>query len=250
MALIPLLALTAVSQDGVTSTLTDGTIYGAPTNPFQERTDVAVSLTAFKVDEDLVETTVPVTTFNPETATSFTITNDIDGRYKFYYIIVDRWLVGTNYNRYDLVWDEGQGAFYQYINASPSAGHPVTDLAYFLVITEPTTTLLEIGDPTEPGNITYQIYEYIIDYQTAKCYGTAAMADAKENCGYSGSSSINGSTKSSNCTCGSKSGKAVSRLRTLLAVMRIANTRGQYLEGERFARIAEKYCDDCGCLNR
>jgi len=249
MALIPLLALTAVSEDGTTSTLTDGTVYGAPGNPFQERVDEAVYLTAYKVAEDLVETTIPITTFDPETASSFTITNDVDGWYKFYFVIINRWLVGTTYNRYDLTWSESEQGFYQYINVTPSSGNAVTDLAYFNPVADPTSTLQDIGEASEPTNITYQIYEYIIDYQTAKCYGTAAMLDAKENCGYTGNYA-SGSSKGSDCTCGSKTGKAVARLRTLLAVMRIANVRGQYLEGERFARLAEKYCDDCGCLNR
>ncbi len=233
MALSANLTITSVTADGSHTILTDSTIYGTPN---VDRNQVAVYLTAYTVAESLIETPIVVASFDPETATTFTITNGLDGRYRFYFIIVNNWLVGTTYNQYDLVWETTQNKFYQYTNATPSSGHAVTDANYFTVVTDPTSIIRNVGTSTASGNIVYQILENIADYQTAKCYGNAITLAAKDNC-------------SAECDCSSKLGQSVKKIRTLLAVMRLSNTRQQYLVGERAARQAEKYCTDCGCLN-
>lgn len=237
MALTANLTFTSVSQDGSQSTLTDSTVYGGA-NP--ARNQVAVYLTAFKVDEDLVETALTIAAFDPELATTFTVTNTIDGRYRFKFVIINNWDVATTYDQYDLVWDTTQNAFYEYINATPSSGNAVTNPTYWTTVADPTTKIANVGTAQEADNLVYQILEYIIDYQTAKCYAQVAIEQAKELC-------------EDDCNCGgggcsSKLCKSKNRIRTLLSVMRIANIQQKYLQGERFAREAEKYCSDCGCL--
>ena len=108
MALTAALTFTSVSADGVTSILTDSTVYGGA-NPL--RTAVAVYLKAYKVDESLIETAQVLASFDPELATTFTMTNGTDGRYRFKFVIVPNWLVGTTFNRYDLAWDTTGNAF-------------------------------------------------------------------------------------------------------------------------------------------
>ncbi len=234
MALTPLLTFTSVTADGSQSTLTDATVYGGA-NP--DRNEVAIYLTAYKVDEDQVESALTVETFDPETATTFTVTNTIDGRYKYKFVIVDYWLVGTVYNQYDMVWSPTENAFYQYIFATPSSGQLVTNTTYYSPVTDPTTIIDDDGTAEESGNLIFQILEKIIDYATAACYANIAILSAKENC-------------ADDCGCSSKLCKSKNRIRTLLSVMRISDTRQQYLQGERFAREAEKYCSDCGCLEQ
>lgn len=234
MALTANIIRTAVSQDGSTTIFTDSTVYGTPN---EDRNEVAVFFTAYKVDEDLVETALTVEPFDPETATTFTITNDIDGYYKIYFSIVQVWLAGTTYNKYDLVWDPTEEAFYEYINDTPTGGHLVTEVPYWQLVTDPNTKIANIGTDEEPGNLIYQIYGTVIDYITAKCYATAVVKQAKEGCG-----------KDDDCGCNSKFGKAVRRLHTLLTVMQISGIRERFIEAERMARTAEKYCDECGCL--
>jgi len=113
------LTRTTYADDLSTSDWEDTSVYGG-SNP--DRNEGAVYLTAYKVDEDLVETAVTVTTFDPEVATTFTTANPDtsgDGHYKYYFIFADNWLIGTTYNQYDVVWSTSQNAFYEYTNGTP-----------------------------------------------------------------------------------------------------------------------------------
>jgi hypothetical protein len=234
MALIPQLYHSATSVDGSTSTITDTTVYGAPE---LERNEVAVWLSAAKVDESNLDTPLEVTTFDPETATEFIVTNTVDGRYRYYFVIAPNWSNVTTYELGDLVWSTTENAFYQYINSTPAAGNPVTG-TYFEIVADPSVLYIE-DEETEPTNAYFLTYEWIVDYLTAKCYGTAQLKAAEEDCG-----------GDCGCGCGGKTGKYASKLYVLLSVMRIANVRQRYNLGERYARTAEKYCDECGCLNQ
>lgn len=233
MPLIANLTRTAVTSS--TSTWTDNTIYGGA-NP--NRNGVAVYLTAYKVDENLVETPLIVSNFDPELATTFTTTNGIDGYHKYNFVIIDNWLVGTTYNRYDLVWSTTENKFYEYTNATPSAGNLVTNLLFFTEVPDPTIKIANVGTATESGNLVYQVVSKVVSFATSICYIKAASKHAKESC------------SGSDCGCDSKLGKAYHKIRDLFANMAINESTGQYIDGEKNARLAEKYCDDCGCLTR
>jgi hypothetical protein len=235
MALVPIISVTAVSADGSQSTVTDSTTYGAPN---QLRTAVAVYATAYKVDEDLVETAVEMVTFDPEVASTFTFTNGVDGWYKIYFIIVDDYSGAVEYSENDVVYYDTNNTFYQYTFATPTTGTVPTTATHWAVLSDPTSVLQDIGTEDEPENISYDVLEYVLDFATAKCYATAVSNLAADGC------------ENDDCGCGSKLGKIVAKLRVLLAAMRVANVREQPLKGEKYARLAEKYCMDCGCLEQ
>lgn len=231
MALIPNLTFTSVSADGTQSILTDSTIYGG-SNP--NRNQVAVYVYPVKVDEEQVETPLTIASFDPETATTFTVTNTVDGWYQYYFLIVNNWLIGTTYNQYDLVWDTTQNQFYQYINVTPSAGNVVTNLTYWMAVTNPA---LLIDTDSEPTNIVFQELGKIITYQTSICFIKAAAKHAKETC------------NTDSCGCDSRIGKLFHKIEDLFTNMEINSTTELFLEGELNAREVERYCDDCGCLD-
>lgn len=233
------MALTAnLTRSAVTltqSTWLDETVYGGA-NP--DRNEVALYLTAYKVDKDLVETVLTISSFDPEIVTTFTTTNGIDGYHKYYFVIVDNWLVGTEYSRYDLVWSPTENKFYEYINATPSTGNLVTNATYFSEVTDPTTKIANVGTALESGNLIYQVIEKVVSFATSICYTKAASKHAKEEC------------SGGNCSCDSRLGRLYHRIRDLFALLALNEATGQFVEGEKNARLAEKYCDDCGCLTR
>lgn len=236
MALIANLVRTQISDDGLVSVWTDQTVYGSP-NP--DRNQVAVYLTAFKVDSNQVESPLTTIIFDPEVATTFTTANDVDGWYKYYFIIVNNWLIGTVYNRYDVVWDTTTNKFYQYINSAPSSGNAVTDTIHFSVLADPTVVINDVGTSEAPGNIAYQVINKILTVDTSQCYLKLAARNAKENCGDGG-----------DCGCESKVAKNLMKVRNLFTNMGFDELQGKFIQGEKNARLAEKYCSDCGCLRR
>lgn len=235
MALTADLDRTAVTADGSESTWEDNTVYGGAND---DRNEVAVYLTAYKVSSTSVETAVDVTTFDPETATDFTTENGVDGHYKYNFVIIKNWLIGTTYNQYDLVWSTSLNAFYEYINETSSAGHAVTEASYFTVVPDPTVKIANVGTDLESGNLVYQVVNKVLSFQTSICYIKAASKHSKETCG------------SGDCGCDSRLGKSYHKIRDLFANLALNESTGQYIEGEKNARLAEKYCDDCGCLSR
>lgn len=234
MALVSDLNRTAVAQDGSTSSWSDDTVYGGA-NP--DRNEMAVYLTAYKVDEDLVETAVTVTTFDPEDATTFTTANAVDGHFKYYYSIIPRWDIAVEYNQYDLVWSVAEQAFYQYTNATPSTGNAVTDSNYFTSVTDPNTKIADVGTDEEPGNLIYEVVQKIVDYYGSVCFLKAGIQNAKETCA------------TDTCNCDSRLGKYYHKIEDLFTSLSMYETTGRYTDGERAARLLEKYCDDCGCSN-
>lgn len=236
MALTADLSRITVTADGTESTWEDNTVYGTA-NP--DRDEVAVYLTAYKVDEDLVETALEVEAFDPETATEFTTTNGDDGWSKYYFVIVDRWLIGTEYEQYDLVWSESEEAFYEYTNETASTGNLVTNATYFTAVDDPTTKIANVGTDEESGNLVYQVVNKVLDFQTSICYIKAASQFAKESC-----------DTNDGCGCDTRLGRSFTKIRNLFASLTLNESTGKYLEGEKNARLAERYCDDCGCLSR
>jgi len=235
MPLSPNLTRATIVSPGTQSIWTDNTVYDGA-NPL--RTAVAVYLTAFKVDENQVETPLTVTSFNPKTATTFTTTNGVDGWHKYKFVIINDWLVGTTYNQYDLVWSPTLNAFYEYINPTPSAGNLVTNLTYFSPVSDPTTKIANVGTSSNPGNLIYQVIDKVVSFQSSICYLKAASKHAIETC--------NGA----DCGCNTRIGKYYHWIRDLFALLAINETTGQFIEGEKNARLLEKYCDDCGCITR
>lgn len=230
MALTPDLVRQTITAPGTTSIWDDETVYGG-LNP--NRNQVALFLTAYKVDEDLVETALDVTTFDPEVVTSFTTTNDIDGWHKYYFVIVDNWDAGTTYNKHDVVWDTTEDAFFKYINDTPADTNPVSDINYWEPVADPCTLIANVGTDEESGNLIYQVINKIVSFQTSICYIKAASRHAKLNCG------------GADCGCGSKIGRLFHKLRDLFNSLPLNESQGQFLEGERNARLAQKWCDDC-----
>lgn len=238
MALTASITFGAVATGGASYVITDITTYGGA-NP--ARNTVGVFLTAYKVNEDLDETAMTVASFLPASAATFTITipttdDNGDGWHKIYFIICDKWLIGTTYDQYDVVFDSVGLKFYQYINVASSAGHLVSNTSYWSELTDPTSVIADVGTSEEPGNIVYTVTSKIIDYQTAKCFSTLVTGNARENCG-----------EDCDCDPNSKLAKTLRKVRGLLTAMRIDDTQQLYLAGERAARLAENYCDDCGC---
>lgn len=234
MALVANLVRTAVTADGSQSTWEDQTIYSGA-NP--GRAAVAVYLTAYKVDVNLVESALIVTAFDPEIATEFITANGIDGHHKYYFVIIPNWLIGTTYNQYDLVWDTTLNAFYQFIYSTPTAGIAVSNTTYWAVVADPSAKIVDVGTSIASGNLVYQIVQKIVDYETATCFVKLGIRNAKENCG-------------GDCSCDNKTYRTFTRIRNLLTSMRLDEAQELWTAGERAARLAEKYCDECGCLTR
>jgi hypothetical protein len=233
MALTANFTRSAISE--ANSTFIDETTYGGA-NP--ARAAVAVWFTAYKVDEDLVETALVIDTFDPEVDSPYIVTNGIDGYHKYNFVIVDYWAGGTVYNQYDLVWSTAQQKFYEYINATPASGNVVTDPVYFAEVADPCAKIANVGTALESGNLIYQVIGKIVSYQTSICYIKAASKHAKENC------------KGADCGCDTRLGKLFHKIRDLFNNMGLNESTGEFIQGERNARLVEKWCDDCGCLTR
>ena len=234
MPLTANLVRSSIISPGTQSIWTDSTVYGGA-NPL--RNAVALYLTAYKVNEAQTESALTVNTFDPETVTSFTTTNGVDGWHRYYFIIVNNWLVGTTFNRYDLTWDTTDNKFYQYINATTSAGNAVTNTTFFTPITDPTTVLKNIGTSIQTNNVVYQIIDKVVNFASSIYYIKSASKHAIESCA------------GGDCGCNTKIGLYYHYIRDLFALLSINETTGKFIEGERNARLLERYADDCGCLN-
>lgn len=223
--------ISAVAADASYVQLTDYTVYGSPN---QLRNTVAVSMTAYKVDEFQAETAQIVSTYDPELVTVFQIATTVDGWVKYYCLVTNYFNIGTTYNQYDLVWDATSNAYYQYIFATPSAGHTVNNTTYFTPVTDPTALIKNYGLANQVNNISFQIVNVIQRYQTEACYSLIATEVAKEAC---------------LGDCGPKNTLLTTfvRLDVLLNAAVIDEIDQTYVAGERAMRLAERYCDDCDC---
>lgn len=234
MALTPNLTRAAIVAPGTQSVWTDETVYGGA-NP--TRNQVAVWLTAYKVSETQVETALDVENFDPETDTEFRTTNGVDGWHRYYFVIVDNYDGADTYSLNDVVYYSSTGLFYKAILNSFSGIVP-TNTTYWISVADPTSLIQNDGTANESGNLVFQVIDKIVDFATSICYIKAAAKHAKESCGTDA------------CGCSSRLGKAFHKIRDLFAVLPINETTGQFIEGEKNARLAERWCDDCGCLTR
>lgn len=231
MALTALPTITSVDKtdDGSNTVIADSTVYGG-LNPL--RTAVAVALLAFKVDEDLVETALTIQSYDPESVTSFTVTNTIDGHQKFVLLIFNEYDSGTVYNEFDAVFYPLTGLYYRSISTSPFSGVDPTNTTNWEVVT-PTQIYDAIDTGNESANVITGTLQTVLTFSATQCLGDIAPLNAKANCG------------SGNCK-DDKLEQKMNELWLLVFTATLASTRQQYLEGERMMRLAENYCD-CDC---
>jgi hypothetical protein len=235
MALVADYRVESVTADGATTTIKEYTVFGGA-NPL--KADTAVALTAYKVDESLVETSMVVTpnTASPYTVTTWDVTNTVDGWVKHYISLIPKWLVGTTYNRYDVVYDVA--AYYQYINITSTAGNLTSNATYWVAVPDPTKPIISAyGTSTQSNNLIFQILNIITKYQAQKCYVKLAAKLAKDNCIEEYSPRSPDSVYFTTFT----------RLDALLNVSYIDEVQQLYLAGEKAMRLAERFCEDCGC---
>lgn len=231
MALVPDFRKDTVSADGTYSYLVDHTVYGGA-NPL--RTDLALAMKAYKVDESLVETAMTVATYTPTTVTQWTITNTIDGWVKFYVVLVNKYTttVGPTSNLYDLVYDTTTSKYYTYISSTPAPSTVVTDPSRWSVNSDPTGVLRNIGLSNQTNNISYQILSSINTFQTEKCFNAVTVTLAREEC---------------DCGCDttntSRTSKLFSKLFVLLTAAKVDDIQQKYIEGERACATALNYCN-------
>jgi hypothetical protein len=235
MALTANLVRSSIVSPGIQSIWTDNTVYGGA-NPL--RNAVALYLTAYKIDEDQVETALTVSSFDPETVTTFTTANTVDGWYRYYFVIVNYWAIGTIFNKYDLTYDPTANVFYQYIKDTSSSGNSLTNSTYFTPISDPSSVLKNLNTSTQTNNIAYQVIDKVVSYASSIYYIKAASKHAIETC------------STGDCGCSTKIGMYYHYIRDLFALLAINETTGKFLEGEKNARLLEKYADDCGCITR
>lgn len=228
MALTPALAVSSYSKtdDGSVTNLVDNTVYGTPN---ADRADLALWVTAYKVDENLVESALTVQTFDPETATTFIVENTIDGHYKVYLAIVEDYDNGNTYEQYDVVWYSSTEAFYRCKVAS-STGVIPTNTTNWEVIADPTTLIANDGTASESVNLTWQILQFIVTFNSQVCMGNLVVS--QDDCG---------------CSSDTRTDKAIKELEQLIRGMLIADGRQLYTKGEKYARIATNICNDCSC---
>jgi hypothetical protein len=229
MALTALPTITSINKvdDGSTTVITDSTVYGGA-NPL--RTATAVYLLAYRVDEDLEETSLTVQSFDQDDATTFTVENTIDGHQKFILLIVDDYNGATEYDRYDVVYRPADGLLYRSMSVAPITGQDPPDTTYWEVVTA--TELYEAIDTAEESvNLVVGIVQQVLTFAAGQCLSILASRNAKDNC------------------CGEcknpKLKEDVDMLWHLVYVSTIASNIGEYTAGERNMRVAENYCDCC-----
>lgn len=231
MALTPAFGISSVvkTATGSDTIITDSTTYGGA-NP--ARSVVAVAIKAVKIDKDQVETPLTVASYDDETATTFTVTNTYDGWQRFYCSIIDDYDGGTTYNQYDVVHYPSTGLYYRSTSSTPFSGVLPTVTANWSVVTHD-QIVAAIGTATESENVLTQIVQTDLSFATTQCLDDIVIALAMENC-CDGCSNPQLETKKR-------------KLELLAYAINVASSREMYLQGEKFAREAENYCDNCSC---
>lgn len=221
----PIVSSIAKTDEGSTTNISDSTTYGSPE---LARVDVAVGLLAYKVDEDLVETGLDIAEYDPADATSFEVTNTIDGHQKFILFIVPNYDNAELYSQYDTVFYNN--AYYRLIVTGPISGTLPTDIDSWEIMT--LEELYEaIGSAEEATNISVGIVQQVLTFSASQCLGDLASSNAKTNCA--------GDCKDP------KLKQKFDELWLLIYTSAIASTRGNYTSGEKMMRMAEAYCDCC-----
>ena len=151
----------AISTDRKTATITDSTVYGTGGNP--ARSAVAVYLTAYKVDFEGNETALTVTSddSDPQTDSVWTIALDVDGYYKFPFVIIPDYDGATTYDQYDAVYDSGTDAVYR-SKVGSNTGNSVSNTSFWEAVSDPSDLANNKDTSTESGNITSQVYVRVL----------------------------------------------------------------------------------------
>lgn len=230
MALVALPTITSINKvdDESTTIITDSTVYNTGGNP--ARSAVAVYLLAYKVDEDLEETSLTVQSFDQDDATTFTVENTIDGHQKFILLIVDDYNNATEYDRYDVVYRPADGLLYRSTSVTPITGQAPPNTTYWEVV-DPVDLYEAIDETEESANLVVGVVQQVLTFSAEQCLAILASRNAKDNC------------------CGvcnnPKLKEDVDMLWHLVYVSTIASNIGEYTAGERNMRSAEQYCDCC-----
>jgi hypothetical protein len=165
----------SVTDQGV---LNDETVYISP-----QRVDVAVFVSAFKVNSSSVQTPVTVTPNNadPGVVTFWSFDIATDGWYQFYYTAIpDYDPVGT-YAIHDAVYDPISGKVYKSLSNS-NIGIALSDTLYWQEVLIPATLAGNEGLATESTNIDASIYQRILTPKVDRLYGDKAVQIARECC--------------------------------------------------------------------
>lgn len=228
MALSPIYSISSIapSTAGSVTNLIDETVYGGA-NP--ARNTYAVYLLANKVsetDSGLQEDGLVVQAYDPLTADAWVVENTIDGYQKFIFFTIPIYSPAVVYNQYSIVYYEG--VIYQTVSAAPVQGIIPTEGANWVV-----TTISQIyammDTATEPPNLILSILGTVLTYEGQRCLGIYAPLHAKANCG--------------GCAGDPAIKEKFEDLWLLVFNANIASLRQKFIEGERFMRSAELYCD-------
>lgn len=149
----------AISTDRTTATITDNTVYGTGGNP--ARNAVACYLTAYKVDVDGNETALTVTSDDddPETDSVWTITLDVDGHYKFPFVIIPDFNSSGTLAQYDAVYSSG--SVYR-SKTNSNTEDTLSNTTYYESISDPSDLANNKDTSTESENITSQVYVRVL----------------------------------------------------------------------------------------
>jgi hypothetical protein len=231
MALSPLPAVQSitVTSTGSTTTVVDSTVYGTPN---LDRNEVAVYLLAFKVSEDLTETSLDIAANDPLVVTQFIVTNTIDGWQRFLLMPIPIYDNGTAYAANSVVYEAG--TLYKNISNATSTGQlPSANPA----IWEEENTMdiyTSVGTSTEVPNVPIGVAQTVLTIKSQQCLGDIAPENARENC--------------AGCGGDSRLKRKFDELWLLVYLGTLSSLQEKYIEGERFMRTAEDYCDSgCGC---
>lgn len=217
-----------LTDEGSNTLVSDDTTYGLPE---LTRSEVGVFLLAYKVDEDLVHTALTIETYDPTVVTSWTIENTIDGYQKYVMLIVPSYTSSPTFNANDVVWDITTHSIYQNISGAVANSVPLEDTDTWAVKTaQEVYDLLDTA--SEPSNLVIGETSTVLTIKAKQCLGNLAPQHAKENC--------------PGCPGNAKLKEQFDDLWLLIYLAAVASSRQKYVEGERFMRSAENYCD-CGC---
>lgn len=215
MALTPDFTV-SISTDRLTGTITDSTVYGGA-NP--ARADLLVFLSGFKLDASQDETALTVTgnDEDPATDSSWTFNIDKDGAFKFCWVAIPEYGVGTTYAQYDAVYS---GSTVYRSKVAGNVGNAVSDTTYWEVISDPADLANNADTATESLNITSQVYLRTLT-PNGQYYFANYLSDEADP------DTLDDSLQKYNVW------------RWLLDAAAVADSRSEVEEGERICRIIE-----------
>lgn len=159
----------AIATTRLTQTLTDSSIYGTGGNP--ARSACRVFVKGYKVSYENVATAL-TTTGNNATATtdsSWVITYDTDGFYRYYIVIVtDSYSAGTTYAQYDCTYS---GDLVYRSKVAGNIANALSNTTYWEAITDVPALAANKGTSSESLNITSTSYLRVLSANSQYEYG-------------------------------------------------------------------------------